>query len=142
MTPLTPLEILIGKAVPVSPHRPPAVDPDPRHRSFHRFRSPMAGSLLDLYLGLLVFTTACVGIPACRSAGLSSNIQQAMVYTFIIMMPLILLSGLHHAYPQHATETPESDPTSTRCASPSTWCAGCTWKAPSLADIPGTSFQC
>ncbi|HBP5605401.1 ABC transporter permease [Pseudomonas aeruginosa] len=92
VTPLTPLEILIGKAVPsvliglLQSTLILAI-------GLFWFRIPMAGSLLDLYLGLLVFTTACVGIGLSVSA-LSANMQQAMVYTFVIMMPLILLSGL------------------------------------------------
>ena len=57
------------------------------------FRIPMAGAVSTLYLGLLVFTTACVGIGLSVSA-LSANMQQAMVYAFVLMMPLILLSGL------------------------------------------------
>lgn len=92
VTPLTPTDILIGKAL-------PAVLVGVIQASLilaialFWFRIPMAGAVSTLYLGLLVFTTACVGIGLSVSA-LSANMQQAMVYAFVLMMPLILLSGL------------------------------------------------
>jgi len=57
------------------------------------FRVPMAGSLLTLYAGLLFFTIASVGIGLSISA-VSANMQQAMLYTFVLIMPMMLLSGL------------------------------------------------
>ena len=57
------------------------------------FKVPLAGSLATLYLGLLLFTTASVGIGLSISA-LSANMQQAMLYTFVLIMPMMLLSGL------------------------------------------------
>ncbi len=57
------------------------------------FKVPLAGSLATLYLGLLLFTTASVGIGLSVSA-LSANMQQAMLYTFVLIMPMMLLSGL------------------------------------------------
>jgi ABC-2 type transport system permease protein len=57
------------------------------------FGIPMAGSPLALYAGLSMFTIASVGIGLAISA-LSANMQQAMLYTFVLMMPLMLLSGL------------------------------------------------
>jgi ABC-2 type transport system permease protein len=53
----------------------------------------MAGSLLTIYAGLLMFTIASVGIGLSISA-LSANMQQAMLYTFVLIMPMMLLSGL------------------------------------------------
>jgi ABC-2 type transport system permease protein len=47
-----------------------------------------------LYLGLLTFTTASVGIGLSISA-LSVSMQQAMLYTFLFILPMMLLSGLY-----------------------------------------------
>jgi len=58
------------------------------------FQVPFAGSYLTLYLGLLIFTTASVGIGLSISA-FSANMQQAMLYSFMLIMPLALLSGLY-----------------------------------------------
>jgi ABC-2 type transport system permease protein len=57
------------------------------------YRIPFAGSIVTLYCGLLVFMIACVGVGLAISA-LSANMQQAMLYTFVLIMPLTLLSGL------------------------------------------------
>ena len=53
----------------------------------------MAGSIVTLYLGLLVFTVAAVGMGLSLSA-LSLTMQQAMLYTFLVVMPLMMLSGM------------------------------------------------
>jgi ABC-2 type transport system permease protein len=57
------------------------------------FQIPLNGSVWLLYLGLFSFTTAAVGIGLSISA-LSVSMQQAMLYTFLLIMPLMLLSGL------------------------------------------------
>ena len=57
------------------------------------FQIPMAGSIVTLYLGLLVFTVAAVGVGLSLSA-LSLTMQQAMLYTFLVVMPLMMLSGM------------------------------------------------
>lgn len=57
------------------------------------FGVPLAGSVFTLYAGLLLFTVASVGLGLSISA-LSNNMQQAMLYTFVLLMPLVLLSGL------------------------------------------------
>ena len=57
------------------------------------FKIPLAGSLAALYTGLIFFTVASVGIGLSISA-VSANMQQAMLYGFMLIMPLILLSGL------------------------------------------------
>lgn len=92
VTPLGPIEIMIGKAA------PPIVIGLMQSSiiliiSLFWFRIPMAGSLLTLYLGLLTFTFACVGVGLSISA-LSTNMLQAVVYAFVLIMPLIMLSGL------------------------------------------------
>ncbi len=92
VTPLSPMEIMIGKAVPpvlvglVQSSIILAV-------SLFWFDIPMAGSLITLYAGLSLFTVACVGIGLSISA-VSINMQQAMLYTFVLIMPMMLLSGL------------------------------------------------
>ena len=53
----------------------------------------MNGSLGLLYFGLAVFNVAVVGIGLSISA-LSMNMQQAMLFTFLLIMPLMLLSEL------------------------------------------------
>jgi len=92
VAPYTPTQIMVGKAV------PPILVGLIQSTfilliSMFWFRIPMAGSLLSLYAGLLLFTIAVVGIGLSISA-LSSTMQQAMLYTFVLIMPLMLLSGL------------------------------------------------
>lgn len=92
VTPLTPPEIMVGKAV------PPILIGLVQSSlillvALFWFRIPMAGSPLTLYAGLLLFTIASVGIGLSISA-VSANMQQAMLYTFVLIMPLTLLSGL------------------------------------------------
>lgn len=92
VTPFTPLEILIGKAA-------PAVLIGMLQSSIiflivrYWFQIPMGGSLGVLYLGIFVFTVASVGMGLSVSA-LSLTMQQAMLYTFLLIMPMMLLSGL------------------------------------------------
>jgi ABC-2 type transport system permease protein len=92
VTPLTPMQILIGKSV-------PAILVGLAQSTIillvirFWFHVPMNGSAWLLYLGLLNFTVAAVGIGMSISA-LSLNMQQAMLYTFMLIMPLMLLSGL------------------------------------------------
>jgi len=92
VTPLTPMQILIGKAVPsilVGLMQSTIILLIIRFW----FGIPMAGSLWLLYLGLVMFTIAAVGLGLSISA-LAVNMQQAMLYTFLLIMPLMLLSGL------------------------------------------------
>lgn len=92
VTPLTPMQILIGKAV-------PSIAVGLVQSTLilliilFWFRIPMNGSVWVLYVGLLSFTIAAVGIGLSISA-LAVNMQQAMLYTFLLIMPLMLLSGL------------------------------------------------
>lgn len=92
VTPYTPLEIMFGKAIPpllIGLVQATLV----LLMALFWFRIPMAGSLINLYGGLTVFTIACVGLGMSISA-VSLNMQQAMLYTFVLIMPLTLLSGL------------------------------------------------
>jgi ABC-2 type transport system permease protein len=92
VTPFTPTEIMIGKAIPiimVGIVQSTIV----LLVAMLWFKIPFAGSLAVLYTGLLFFTIASVGIGLSISA-VSANMQQAMLYGFMLIMPLILLSGL------------------------------------------------
>lgn len=92
VTPLTPLQILIGKALPsmlVGLLQSSLVLLIIRFW----FQVPMAGSLWLLYLGLLAFNAATVGVGLSVSA-LSLTMQQAMLYNFMLVLPMTLLSGL------------------------------------------------
>lgn len=92
VTPCTPAEIMIGKSV-------PSIIVGLAQASLVVlitslwFRIPPSGSLVTLYTVLLVFTVAAVGIGLAISA-LAVSMQQAMLYTFVLMMPLVLLSGM------------------------------------------------
>lgn len=92
VTPLTPIQILIGKALPAI-----MVGLVQSTLIFliirFWFQIPLVGSVWLLYLGLFTFTGASVGIGLSISA-LSLTMQQAMLYTFFLIMPLMLLSGL------------------------------------------------
>jgi ABC-2 type transport system permease protein len=92
VTPFSPTEILIGKAVPITLiglMQSTIV----LLVAVLWFQIPLAGSLLTLYAGLILFIIASVGLGLAISA-VSINMQQAMLYTFMLVMPLILLSGL------------------------------------------------
>jgi ABC-2 type transport system permease protein len=92
VTPMSPLEIMAGKAL------APVLIGLAQSTiillvTLLWFRVPMAGSIFTLYAGLALFTVACVGIGLSISA-ISLNMQQAMLYTFVLIMPMMLLSGL------------------------------------------------
>jgi ABC-2 type transport system permease protein len=57
------------------------------------FRIPFAGSFVTLYVGLSVFLLAAVGIGLMVSS-VTATMQQAMLFSFMLMMPFTLLSGL------------------------------------------------
>jgi len=92
VTPLTPMYILIGKAVPAI-----LVGLFQSSMIFliirFWFEIPFSGSVWLLYLGLTVFNVAVVGLGLSISA-FALNMQQAMLYTFLLVMPIMLLSGL------------------------------------------------
>ena len=92
VTPFTPMQILIGKALPsilIGLVQSTTIFLIIRFW----FQIPMSGSVWLLYLGLFTFTGAAVGIGLSISA-LAVSMQQAMLYTFLLIMPLMLLSGL------------------------------------------------
>jgi ABC-2 type transport system permease protein len=57
------------------------------------FRIPFAGSFFTLYVGLIAFLLAAVGIGLLVSS-VVATMQQAMLFSFMIIMPFSLLSGL------------------------------------------------
>lgn len=92
VTPYTPLQIMIGKALPpifVGLMQSTII----LLIILFWFKIPMNGSIGLLYFGLFSFNVAVVGVGLSISA-LSLNMQQAMLFTFLLIMPLMLLSGL------------------------------------------------
>jgi ABC-2 type transport system permease protein len=57
------------------------------------FRIPFAGSFFVFYAGLVIFLQAAVGIGLLVSA-FSATMQQAMLFSFAVIMPFTLMSGL------------------------------------------------
>lgn len=92
VTPLRPSEIMVGKAVP-----PILIGLGQSSLilliALFWFGIPFAGSYFALYVSLIVFTVASVGIGLAVSA-YSANLQQAMLFSFVLLMPMMLLSGL------------------------------------------------
>ena len=91
VTPFRPAEIMIGKAIP------------PMLVGILQgtlvllvaqlwFRIPFAGSFFTLYVALTVFLLAASGIGLLLSS-VAATMQQAMLYSFLIIMPFALLSG-------------------------------------------------
>ncbi|MEJ5037478.1 ABC transporter permease [Acinetobacter johnsonii] len=92
VTPYTTTQIMIGKAI------PPIIIGVIQSSIILAiilfwFQIPMNGSLTLLYFGLFAFNIAVVGVGLSISA-IALNMQQAMLYTFFLIMPLTLLSGL------------------------------------------------
>lgn len=92
VAPFRPTEIMIGKAVPsmlVGATQSSLI----LLVSLFWFRIPFAGSYTMLYLGLFLFLAAAIGIGLFLSS-IAANMQQAMILTFVLLMPFMLLSGL------------------------------------------------
>src|SRR5450755_4697874 len=92
VTPFRPFEIMAGKALPsmaVGMIQASGV----LLVAQLWFRIPFAGSYLTLYAGLLLFLLAAVGIGLLVSA-VAQTMQQAMLYSMLLIMPFSLLSGL------------------------------------------------
>jgi ABC-2 type transport system permease protein len=91
VTPLRPVEILIGKAMPgiiiglVESSIIITV-------AVLWFKIPLVGSLLALYTGILLFLMSAVGFGLLISS-LAVTQQQGMLGAFLFMVPSILLSG-------------------------------------------------
>lgn len=92
VTPFRTYEIMIGKTVPAMlVGLAQATNALLVARFF--FQIPFAGSFFTLYAGLILFVFATVGIGLFISS-ISGTMQQAMMYSFVVMMPFMLLSGL------------------------------------------------
>ena len=92
VTPFRPFEIMAGKALPsivVGTIQAGGV----LLVAQLWFRIPFAGSYLTLYAGLLLFLLAAVGIGLLVSA-VAATMQQALLYSMLLIMPFSLLSGL------------------------------------------------
>ena len=92
VTPLSPLEILIGKAM------PPMLIGFAQSAMLYLiarywFAVPFAGSLGTLTVIILVFMLSSTGIGLSISA-VSRNMQQVLVYVLVLMIPMVLLSGI------------------------------------------------
>ena len=92
VTPFRPYEIMVGKSVP-----PMLVGIGQATLILLVgqlwFQIPFAGSFLTIYVALGFFLLAAVGIGLLLSS-VAATMQQAMLYTFLIIMPFALLSGL------------------------------------------------
>jgi len=92
VTPFRPVEIMAGKAIPcmligaVQATNVLLV-------AQLWFRIPFSGSFVTLYAGLILFLLAAVGIGLFVSS-IAATMQQATLYSFVVMMPFMLLSGL------------------------------------------------
>jgi ABC-2 type transport system permease protein len=91
VTPFRPFEIMCGKAIPsiiigiIQATNVILV-------AEFWFKIPFMGHYLPLYVCLFVFLMAAVGLGLFVSS-LASTMQQAMLYSFVLVMPLMLLSG-------------------------------------------------
>jgi ABC-2 type transport system permease protein len=92
VTPFQPFEIMAGKALPSM-----VVGVIQATGVFLVaqlwFQIPFAGSIVTLYLGLILFLLAAVGIGLLLSA-VAATMQQAMLSSLLFIMPFSLLSGL------------------------------------------------
>lgn len=91
VSPLTPIEILIGKSIPaliIGMIEGTVII----LAAIYLFNIPFIGSLLYLYIGMFVFICSVVGAGLFISS-LSSTQQQAILGSFIFMAPSVLLSG-------------------------------------------------
>ncbi len=91
VTPIRPAEIMIGKATPATLVGITQATLILLVAQLW-FRIPFAGSFVTLYAGLFLFVLAAVGIGLFVSS-LVASMQQAMLFSFVLLMPFILLSG-------------------------------------------------
>jgi ABC-2 type transport system permease protein len=91
VTPLRPVEILIGKALPgltIGLLEGSLVIT----LAVFWFQVPLQGSLLTLYAGIGLFLLAAVGVGLMISS-LCVTLQQALLGAFLFMVPAVILSG-------------------------------------------------
>ena len=92
VTPFRPAEIMAGKAIPCMMVGLTQATTILLVAQFW-FRIPFEGSFVTLYLGLSLFLMAAVGMGLLVSS-IAATMQQAMLYSFMLVMPFTLLSGL------------------------------------------------
>ena len=91
VTPLRPVEILIGKALPgfiIGTAEASVIV----LVAVHWFHVPLLGSLATLYTGVLLFLLSAVGVGLMISS-LSVTQQQGLLGAFLFIVPSIILSG-------------------------------------------------
>lgn len=91
VTPLRPLEILIGKALPgfvIGLSEATAIIAV----VVYWFHVPLLGSLVTLYTGLILFLLSAIGVGLMISS-LAATQQQGMLGAFLFLVPAIILSG-------------------------------------------------
>jgi ABC-2 type transport system permease protein len=91
VTPLRPVEILMGKALPgliIGFAEASAII----IAGVLWFKVPLLGSLLALYLGLFLFLLSSLGVGLMISS-FSATQQQSLLGTFLFMVPAVILSG-------------------------------------------------
>jgi ABC-2 type transport system permease protein len=92
VTPFRPVEIMAGKAIPsflIGTGQATLI----LLVAQLWFRIPFAGSFVTLYIGLSFFLMAAVGIGLLVSS-LVATMQQALLFSFVLLLPFTLLSGL------------------------------------------------
>jgi ABC-2 type transport system permease protein len=92
VTPFRPGEIMAGKAIPTVLIGIVQATTILLVAQFW-FQIPFVGSLVTLYVGLSVFLLAAVGMGLLVSS-IAATMQQALLYSFMLIMPFTLLSGL------------------------------------------------
>ncbi|MCL2700708.1 MAG: ABC transporter permease [Phycisphaerae bacterium] len=92
VTPFRPAEIMVGKAVPAMLIGLTQATTILLVAQLW-FHIPFAGSFIVLYAGLIPFLLAAVGLGLAVSS-FAATMQQAMLYSFVLIMPFTLLSGL------------------------------------------------
>jgi ABC-2 type transport system permease protein len=92
VTPFRPVEIMAGKAI---PSMLVGITQSTLILLVAQlwFRIPFAGSFVTLYAAIALFVLAAVGIGLLVSS-VVANMQQGMLFSFVILMPFTLLSGL------------------------------------------------
>jgi ABC-2 type transport system permease protein len=91
VTPLKPIEILVGKSLPgliIGVAEATAII----LAGVYWFQVPLLGSLPALYLGLVLFLLSAIGVGLMISS-LSATQQQSLLGTFLFMVPAVILSG-------------------------------------------------
>lgn len=91
VTPLRPVEILIGKAIPglvIGMLEATAII----IVAVFVFHIPLQGSLLTLYGGIVLFLLSATGVGLMISS-LAATLQQAVLGVFLFLVPAIILSG-------------------------------------------------